>query len=167
MTRLKRLSVAAFFTAAAAVGLAGSATAQQSKELIVDRFHKDQVVEAPKPKLNKDALNKLGWKLGTQAYTWRHASLMETIDMAGDLGLMYIEFYPGQRFSKESEMKADHNTMTDAMIQQVKEKLKARGLTAHSYGVVSVGGNEAETRKVMAKLWAKIQERLRNPWRQG
>jgi sugar phosphate isomerase/epimerase len=137
--------------AAAALAMATLAAVGQEKsnpELIVDKTFKDQVVTAPKPKLNKEALSKLGWMLGTQAYTWRHVSLMETIDIAGDLDLQYVELYPGQAYSKDNPAKADHNSMTDAMIKEVTAKLKSRGLVAQSYGVVPVGANEAETRKV-------------------
>ncbi|HEX8521219.1 MAG TPA: sugar phosphate isomerase/epimerase, partial [Tepidisphaeraceae bacterium] len=96
---------------------------------------------------SKDPMAKLNWKLGAQAYTFRSLSLMETIDTLKRLDLHYVEMYPGQRFSKENPAKADHN-MSDELIAQLKEKLKANDVQAISYGVVELGKDEAANRKV-------------------
>ena len=44
---------------------------------------------------------KLGWRLGVQAWTFNHATLFEAIDNIAALGLHYIEAFPGQKLSKE------------------------------------------------------------------
>jgi sugar phosphate isomerase/epimerase len=92
-------------------------------------------------------LEKLNWKLGAQAYTFRALSLFETIDVLKRLDLHYIEMYPGQRFSKENPAKADHN-MSDPMIAELKSKLAENNVQAMSYGVVGLSKDEAENRKV-------------------
>ena len=50
----------------------------------------------------------LGWRLGTQAYTFRKFTFFEAVDKAASLGLKYIEAYPGQRISSDSEDKMSH-----------------------------------------------------------
>src|SRR5437588_6125004 len=74
------------------------------------------------PKIDNGALEKLGWKLGCQAYTFRSVSLLETIDILGRLGIHYIEMYPGQKYSKENGDHADHH-MSDELVAKLKEKL--------------------------------------------
>ena len=55
----------------------------------------------PHPTIDQAALDKLGWKLGCQAWTFRKLSLFETLDTLNGLGVHYIEIYPGQRLSPE------------------------------------------------------------------
>src|SRR5262245_49709125 len=98
-----------------------------------------QAADEPLVKINYEALDKLGWKLGSQASTFRAWSLLETIDVLDRLGLRYIEMYPGQRFSPDSKViKADHNSMTDEMIERLKAKLKEKNITPMAYGVVNL-----------------------------
>ena len=40
---------------------------------------------------------KLGWRLGCQAYSFNHYTFYEAVDKNASLGLHYIEAYPGQR----------------------------------------------------------------------
>ncbi len=53
--------------------------------------------------LADDAPNaeKLGWRLGCQAWTFRLFPLDEAIDKTASLGLHYIETCPGQKLSKD------------------------------------------------------------------
>jgi len=115
--------------------LAAPAAAQQKKPI-------------PKVQLNQQALDKLGWRLGSQAYTFRKLSLFETIDVLSAMGIRYIEMYPGQRYSpEESNLKADHN-LPPEKVEQLIRKLKDSNVTAVLYGVVGLPNNEAESRKV-------------------
>jgi sugar phosphate isomerase/epimerase len=93
------------------------------------------------------AAEKLGWKLGLQAWTTNHLSLMETLDVVKSLGLKYIEMFPGQKLEKGVDGKFDHNSSAEARIK-VKAKLKELGITATSYGVVTLGKAEVDVRKV-------------------
>jgi sugar phosphate isomerase/epimerase len=93
---------------------------------------------APKPEINYAAFDKLGVRLGCQAYTFRALSLFETIDQLQALGIHYIEIYPGQRYSKEKpSTKVDHNLSQD-LIGLLLEKLKSADIKAVSYGVVGL-----------------------------
>jgi hypothetical protein len=53
---------------------------------------------APAPAAPRDdaAAEKLGWRLGAQAWTFRDRTAFEAIATAHRLGLKYIELYPGQ-----------------------------------------------------------------------
>ena len=44
---------------------------------------------------------KLGWRLGCQAYSFNQFTFYEAIDKTASLGLHYIEAYPGQKLSQE------------------------------------------------------------------
>ena len=44
---------------------------------------------------------KLGWRLGCQAYSFNRFTFFEAVDKTASLGLHYIEGYPGQRISKK------------------------------------------------------------------
>src|SRR5687767_15592061 len=78
----------------------------------------------PQVKLDHQAMEKLSWRLGSQAYTFRKLSLFETIDLLDAMGIRYIEMYPGQRFSPtRADVKADHN-MSDELVNELIAKLK-------------------------------------------
>src|SRR5689334_25365743 len=50
-----------------------------------------------KPARDDWAAEKLGWKMGTQAWTFKDRSAVEAVEAAWRLGLKDIEFYPGPR----------------------------------------------------------------------
>ena len=52
-----------------------------------------------------------GWRLGTQAYTFNRFTFFETVDKAAQIGLDWIEAYPGQRLCKELSDAKMHHTM--------------------------------------------------------
>ena len=94
-----------------------------------------------------DPLEKLHWRLGMQAWTFRKLTLFETIDMCKRLDVHYLEMYPGQKLAPDADVKADHN-MADAQIGRLLAKLHESGVTPVSYGVVDVGSDEKSARKV-------------------
>ena len=59
----------------------------------------DVAAEAVKGAPNAE---KLGWRLGCQAYSFRLFTFFEAIDKTASLGLKYIEAFPNQALSKES-----------------------------------------------------------------
>ena len=89
-----------------------------------------------------------GFAIGCQAYTFNRFSVFEAIEKTAQAGGKVIEFYPGQKLSKdEPNVKWDHNASPETM-EKVKAKLAACGVTAVNYGVVTVPKDEAEARKV-------------------
>ena len=84
---------------------------------------------------------------GSQAYTFRLFTVQEALEKIAAAGGKTVELFPGQKFSKDSDAKFDHNS-TPEQRQVVKEKAKALGLTLVGYGVVKLNNNEAEQRQI-------------------
>jgi sugar phosphate isomerase/epimerase len=94
-----------------------------------------------------------GFFIGCQAYTFNHFSVFEAIEKTAQAGGKVIEFFPGQKLSKEEpDVKWDHNASPE-VIQKVKDKLAQYHLKAVNYGVVDIPKDEAEARKLFE--WAK------------
>jgi sugar phosphate isomerase/epimerase len=91
---------------------------------------------------------KLGWRVACQAYSFNHFTFFEAIDKTAATGCKYIEAYPGQKLSPEKkDVVFDHNAPQD-VLDAVKAKLAAAGVTLVNYGVVDLPADEAESRKV-------------------
>jgi sugar phosphate isomerase/epimerase len=91
---------------------------------------------------------KLGWRLGCQAYSFNKFTFFEAVDKTASMGLKYIEAYPGQKLSPEKkDVVFDHNAPDD-VLNAVKDKLNSAGVKMVAYGVVDLGKDEASARKV-------------------
>lgn len=89
-----------------------------------------------------------GFAIGCQAYTFNRFTAFEAIEKTAEAGGKVIEFYPGQRLSKEEpNVRVDHNA-SDEVIAKLKEKLAKHGIIAVNYGVVGIPRDEAGARKV-------------------
>jgi sugar phosphate isomerase/epimerase len=89
-----------------------------------------------------------GFFIGCQAYTFNRFTVFEAIEKTAQAGGNVIEFYPGQKLSKEEpKVIWDHNASAET-IQKVKAKLAEHKVKAVNYGVVTVPKDEAEARKV-------------------
>lgn len=106
-----------------------------------------QAAREARTSLDYRSMDRLGWKLASQAYTFRELTLFETIDVLSALGIRYVEMYPGQRFSPEHRDGFDHNSPAER-VTELKAKLKAARVTPVNYGVVGLPNNETEARKV-------------------
>ncbi len=89
-----------------------------------------------------------GFAIGCQAYTFNRFTAFEAIEKTAQAGGKVIEFYPGQKLSKEEPtLKIDHDASAE-VLAKVQAKLKAHGMKAVNYGVVSIPEDEAAARKV-------------------
>lgn len=89
-----------------------------------------------------------GIAVGCQAYTFNRFSVFEAIEKTAAAGGKVIEFYPGQKLTRdEPGVKWDHNS-PDAVVQRVKEKLAQHKVRAVNYGVVGIPKDEAAARKI-------------------
>ena len=89
-----------------------------------------------------------GVAVGCQAYTFNRFSVFEAIEKTAEAGGRIIEFYPGQKLTKEEpNVKWDHNS-PDAVVQRVKDKLAKHKIKAVNYGVVGIPKDEAAARKI-------------------
>ncbi|MDF2189873.1 sugar phosphate isomerase/epimerase [Paraflavitalea sp. CAU 1676] len=88
----------------------------------------------------------LGWRLGSQAYTFRLFSLEEALGKMKSIGIKYVELFPGQKITKQgTATTAPNATPEDRAL--IKKLLKDNGIKAVCYGVVN-GKNEEEWKAV-------------------
>ena len=92
---------------------------------------------------------RLGWKLALQAWTAHHTTLWDTLDIAKQVGIRYIELYPGQLIGGGIEGKFDHNSSPEIRAK-VQARLAELGIQPVAYGVVGLPKDEAASRKVFA-----------------
>lgn len=86
--------------------------------------------------------------IAIQCWTFRKLSFLETLDKIKELGVKYVQPYPGQTFSQDHpEVKFDHH-LGESLVNHVKHKLNETGLSLVSYGVVNFDNNEQSMREV-------------------
>ena len=79
--------------------------------------------------------DKLGFRLGCQAWTFNKFTLFEAIDKTAELGLKVIEAFPhGQKLSKENPAKFEPK-MSAADRKEVKKHLEEKGVKLVNMGV--------------------------------
>jgi len=95
------------------------------------------------------AAEKLGWRLGTQAWTFKAQSAFEVAETAERLGLKYIEYFPGQKLRPGDDKATLGPDMSAADLAAFKKHLADHHVKAVSFGVVSGFKNdEAAGRKL-------------------
>ena len=100
------------------------------------------------PTRDDAAAESLGWRLGTQAWTFRDRTAFEVIATADRLGLRYVEFFPGQPLSKaQPEWKMGPDAPAEA-IAALQATLREHRVQAVSYGVTGLWKDEARSRVV-------------------
>lgn len=93
------------------------------------------------------AQEKLGWRLGLEAYTLHRVSLFEMIDRAVELGIPYVGGLSFQRVGGGIEKNLDPQ-LSDDEIEQVRIKLEQAGLRMLTYFIQEIPGDEAGCRQV-------------------
>jgi type 1 glutamine amidotransferase/sugar phosphate isomerase/epimerase len=93
------------------------------------------------------AEEKLGWHLALTAYTFHKYTLFESIDKTVQLGLPYMEGLSFQKVSAEIPKNFDPN-LSDAELNQIREKLDTAGVRLLTYYYSRIPGDEAGCRKV-------------------
>lgn len=84
---------------------------------------------------------KLGWKLGAQAYSFNRFTFAEALEKIDSCKLKYVEAYPGQTIGGGIEGKMDF-TMSPDKRAEVLQLLKDKGLTLVAFGVVNANSTE-------------------------
>jgi type 1 glutamine amidotransferase/sugar phosphate isomerase/epimerase len=93
------------------------------------------------------AQEKLGWRLGIEAYTFHKYTLFEAIDKTSQLGLPYMGGLSFQKVSKEIDKDFDAN-LTDDELKQIRLKLDSAGVCMLTYYIHLIGGDEAGCRRI-------------------
>ena len=104
---------------------------------------------APAPAVARDdaAAEKLGWRLGAQAWTFRDRTAFEAIATAHRLGLKYVELYPGQPLAPDQKDAKVGPEMGEKALAALKKKLADEQVKAVSFGVCDLPKDEAVARK--------------------
>jgi sugar phosphate isomerase/epimerase len=89
-----------------------------------------------------------GWRLGTQAYTFKLFTFYEAVEKARSVGLKYIEAYPDQLLSSETGSTQFSHELSAELRAQVRQTLDEARIKLVNYGVVNLPNDEAECRKV-------------------
>lgn len=84
-----------------------------------------------------EAQEKLGWKFGIEAYTFKNNTLFETIDKTRELGLQYVGGLNVQKVSKHIPKDFDY-TLTDDELLEVRNKLIEAGLSMLTYYIFDI-----------------------------
>ena len=95
---------------------------------------------------------KLGWRLGCQAWTFNKRSMFDTIDQVNALGLHYLEAFPGQMVDKDKNVKMGPGLSAEDK-EAIKKKLADSHVKLVSFGVTGIPADEAGARKFFE--WAK------------
>jgi sugar phosphate isomerase/epimerase len=89
---------------------------------------------------------KIGWRLGCQAYSFNRFTFFEAVDKTASLGLKYIEAYPGQRISKENSAAVGENLSPEDR-KTILKKLADSSVKLVNYGVCDLSKDETADRK--------------------
>jgi sugar phosphate isomerase/epimerase len=82
----------------------------------------------------------LGWQLGVQAWTFKNFTFFDAVDNAADMGLKYIEAFPGQLIDGATGDTARIDTgMSTQDRERVKKKLADAGVKFSAFGVITPG----------------------------
>lgn len=90
--------------------------------------------------------DKLGWKLGAQAWTFRTHTFTETLDTLKSIGLHYVQAFPGQKLGGDLEGTMDYH-MDAQQRKKILDLLKKKGIQMISFGVTGAD-NESDWRKL-------------------
>lgn len=92
---------------------------------------------------------KLGWRLGCQAYSFNRFTFFEAIEKTSSLGLHYIEAYPGQKLCEEKPDVQVGPAMSEDNRKAVKKKLDDSGVELVCFGVTGCDRGTFEFAKQM------------------
>ncbi len=93
------------------------------------------------------AQEKLGWRLGIEAYTFHKYSLFEAIEKTSALGLPFMGGLSFQKVSADIPKNFEPG-LSDDELRQVRLKLDAAGVRLLTYFIQDIPGDEAGCRKV-------------------
>jgi sugar phosphate isomerase/epimerase len=94
---------------------------------------------------------KQGWKLSMQSYTFHLFSVTESLDKSRELGLHYIEIYPGQRMGEGFGDAVFGYNLTTGDQNRLKGLAKEKGIKIISSGVWTPARDEWEKVFAFAK----------------
>jgi type 1 glutamine amidotransferase/sugar phosphate isomerase/epimerase len=93
------------------------------------------------------AQEKLGWRLGLTAWTFKDLTLMETIDKAAELGIWYMDGLNVQKVSPELDKNFDHNLSREELMM-IRRKLLSKGVAITNFYIHDIPADEKECERI-------------------
>lgn len=93
------------------------------------------------PKVVADPWEQHGWKLAVQAYSFNRFTFEEALKFSSELGLKYIEAYPGQKIGAGSEG-TTHFAMNQEDRNLMNDLLNQYNIKLINYGIVGANSEE-------------------------
>jgi sugar phosphate isomerase/epimerase len=78
---------------------------------------------------------KLGWRLGCQAWSFNDTTFFDAIDKTASLGLHYVEAFPGQKLSAAKPNVGVSEKLPEKDRKEIKSRLSDKGVKVVSFGV--------------------------------
>jgi sugar phosphate isomerase/epimerase len=78
---------------------------------------------------------KLGWRLGCQAWSFNDTTFFDAISKTASLGLHYIEAFPGQKLSAAQPKVHVNEKLSEDDRKEIKKQLSDNGLKLTGFGV--------------------------------
>ena len=88
------------------------------------------------------------WRLAMQLWTFSKYTFFEALEKTAELGISWIEAYPGQKLGRGYPGRQFHHSLSLEDRQLVKDYMHSHGLKLINYGVVSLPNDEAACREV-------------------
>ncbi len=106
-----------------------------------------QIASAEQVQLSTPNMEKLGWKMGVQLYTYRRYPFLEAMDMIAALGIRHVElcFFLGYDKARPN-LKMNEDLPPDVR-KELKGKLADRGMSASAF-YADLAGNADKTKKI-------------------
>lgn len=83
-----------------------------------------------------------GWHLSMQSYTFHRFTLAEALDKTHELGVKYIEVYPGHKLGGKWGDKVFGTDLTSEERKEIKEFAESKGIKIVSTGVYSTNNSD-------------------------
>jgi len=103
----------------------------------------------PNNKLTASVLaqEKLGWRLGLTSYSFRDLTLFETIDIAAELRIWYLDGLNVQKVSPQLDKDFDHRLSKEELLM-VRQKLLDKGVAITNYYIHDIPADEKICRQI-------------------
>ena len=95
------------------------------------------------------AREKLGWRFGITAYTFKDNTLFETIDQTAALGVWYMGGLNVQKVSKAIDKNFDYN-LNDDELYAIQQKFISAGVTLVNYYIHDIPADESACEKIFS-----------------
>jgi len=92
------------------------------------------------------AADKLGWRIGIQAWTFNRRSFFQTIDLVHAMGLHFIEGYPGQMVDADKKVTMGPD-LSPEVREEIRKRLKVADIKLVNFGVTGLSKDEAKSRQ--------------------